>query len=159
METPARLTVDVARLREGEPERLRGTLPAALLGIDDLEQIRPAGDWRHDLTVTLLPGGELLARGTLEVPCACVCARCGADFGATFAEPDYCETFDVAGKDSLDLTESAREAILLALPSYPICREGCLGVCPRCGQNLNEGPCECPEAGNPSPWGALDELS
>ena len=156
METPARLTVDLGRLREGRPERLQGSLPASLLEIDDLEQLRPAGPLAYDIEVTLLPGGEALARGALRLPCRCVCRRCGRDFEAEFAEEDFCETLQVEGQNTWDLTESAREGIILVLPSYPICGEGCKGVCPHCGKNLNEGPCGCAQGGDGSPWGALD---
>jgi uncharacterized protein len=43
----------------------------------------------------------------------------------------------------LDLREEAREALLLDLPITPHCRQDCRGLCPRCGANLNEGPCGC----------------
>lgn len=45
--------------------------------------------------------------------------------------------------DALDLALLAREQILLALPMQPQCRESCKGLCPRCGQDWNEGPCTC----------------
>ena len=45
----------------------------------------------------------------------------------------------------LDLTELIRQSIFLALPMHPVCRPNCLGLCDRCGQNLNEGPCDCKE--------------
>lgn len=41
----------------------------------------------------------------------------------------------------LDLREEAREALLLEIPITPVCRELCRGLCPRCGANLNLGPC------------------
>ena len=44
----------------------------------------------------------------------------------------------------LDLREQARESVLLELPITPHCREDCRGLCPRCGADLNEGPCGCP---------------
>ena len=44
----------------------------------------------------------------------------------------------------LDLREQVRESLLLELPITPHCREDCRGLCPRCGADLNEGPCECP---------------
>jgi uncharacterized protein len=44
---------------------------------------------------------------------------------------------------TLDLTEVIRQDLLLALPAHPVCRSKCLGLCPRCGKNLNEGPCDC----------------
>jgi len=43
----------------------------------------------------------------------------------------------------LDLTELAREALLIELPIAPHCREDCKGLCPRCGADLNDGPCAC----------------
>jgi uncharacterized protein len=43
----------------------------------------------------------------------------------------------------LDLREEAREALLLELPITPHCREDCRGLCPRCGADLNDGPCGC----------------
>lgn len=45
----------------------------------------------------------------------------------------------------LDLTELVRQNIFLALPMHPVCRLNCLGLCDQCGQNLNEGPCDCKE--------------
>lgn len=36
-----------------------------------------------------------------------------------------------------------REAIMLELPTLPLCSEDCKGLCPRCGTNLNKGECDC----------------
>jgi uncharacterized protein len=47
----------------------------------------------------------------------------------------------------LDLRQEARESLLLALPITPHCQESCLGLCPRCGADLNEGPCGCDSRG------------
>jgi len=44
----------------------------------------------------------------------------------------------------IDLTEDIRATVELAVPLQWICREDCLGLCRRCGQNLNDGPCTCP---------------
>jgi uncharacterized protein len=43
----------------------------------------------------------------------------------------------------LDLTEVVRQTIFLALPMNPSCATDCAGLCPLCGQNLNEGQCQC----------------
>jgi uncharacterized protein len=43
----------------------------------------------------------------------------------------------------IDLDPVVREQLALALPHYPLCREGCKGLCPACGQNLNEKECGC----------------
>ncbi|HCC02150.1 MAG TPA: nucleic acid-binding protein [Ruminococcaceae bacterium] len=44
---------------------------------------------------------------------------------------------------SLDVDNLLREDILLALPTKFLCKEDCKGLCPICGKNLNEGPCDC----------------
>ena len=43
----------------------------------------------------------------------------------------------------LDLTEVVRQNLLLAVPMSALCSPQCRGLCPDCGQNLNEGPCGC----------------
>lgn len=44
---------------------------------------------------------------------------------------------------TLDLDELMRADILLELPTKFLCREDCKGLCPVCGQDLNEGTCNC----------------
>lgn len=50
---------------------------------------------------------------------------------------------DVYHGDELNLWPLLREQLLLSLPEYLICREGCLGLCQVCGKNLNEEACGC----------------
>lgn len=45
--------------------------------------------------------------------------------------------------DAIDLEELLREQFYLQLPMKPLCREGCLGLCPQCGTNLNTATCGC----------------
>jgi len=57
----------------------------------------------------------------------------------------------------LDLSEAVREELILAVPEYVLCKDDCRGICPRCGTDLNTGPCECtPETD--SRWSALQAL-
>jgi uncharacterized protein len=35
--------------------------------------------------------------------------------------------------------------LLLSLPTRPLCREDCRGLCPHCGINLNRESCGCRE--------------
>ena len=52
--------------------------------------------------------------------------------------------------EEVDLSPIVRERVLLSLPTLPLCREGCRGLCPRCGVNLNTSPCDCvSEPGDP----------
>lgn len=43
----------------------------------------------------------------------------------------------------IDLLPAVREEVALAVPEYPLCREDCAGLCPRCGADLNAGRCGC----------------
>lgn len=52
--------------------------------------------------------------------------------------------------DHIELAPMLREHIILASPMQPLCRDNCAGLCPRCGKDLNEGPCECPAEAPPS---------
>jgi len=45
--------------------------------------------------------------------------------------------------DTIDPLEAVQEHILMALPLQPLCEEGCKGLCPQCGNNLNRETCSC----------------
>lgn len=49
-------------------------------------------------------------------------------------------------KQELNLDQIIREQIFLALPMQYICDENCQGLCPGCGDNLNDGDHECKRA-------------
>ena len=59
-------------------------------------------------------------------------------------EEDLDDQYQYQG-NRLDLTPMLREHVILAAPMQPICSHECLGLCARCGKNLNEGPCQCAE--------------
>jgi len=55
----------------------------------------------------------------------------------------------------LDLTEEVRQVFLVEVPWHILCRDECRGLCPRCGADLNPGPCGCaPQAADPR-WEGL----
>lgn len=63
------------------------------------------------------------------------------DSGGSFALRDADrEYFD--GR-TIDLDPIVREQVLLALPVAVVCKDDCKGLCPRCGQDLNEAECGC----------------
>jgi uncharacterized protein len=62
-------------------------------------------------------------------------------------------------EEQLDLRAWARDALALALPAQIVCREDCLGLCPVCGENLNEAGPDHAHEREPDPrWAALREL-
>lgn len=60
--------------------------------------------------------------------------------------------------DRIDLTELAREQILLNLPTQVFCRENCEGLCQKCGANLNLINCNCEENEIDPRWSKLNDL-
>jgi uncharacterized protein len=59
--------------------------------------------------------------------------------------------------DDLDLSGWARDALTLELSGLVVCRDDCAGLCPVCGENLNERPHEHEKALDPR-WAKLSEL-
>ena len=110
-------------------------------------------------------GVEVVARGRVDGELDMVCSRCVGPARVTIAAPfeilflprdaDVPEADDedleadepdvIAYDDErIDLEETLREELLLALPYAPLCKETCQGLCPTCGKDLNDGPCDCP---------------
>lgn len=132
---------------------------------------------------------DVVARGTLRGPLTVPCSRCAeparldlaAGFTSTFVPEGKllddedasagekemaAEQADVATyrDEEVDLEDTLRQQLLLALPYAPLCAEACKGLCPRCGKNLNEGPCSCgpteklPKGEGRDPWAALRNI-
>ena len=58
----------------------------------------------------------------------------------------------------VDLDPILREQVLLSLPEYPVCQEGCKGLCSVCGKNLNEGECGCDRKVPDPRWAGLAKV-
>ena len=63
--------------------------------------------------------------------------------------------FASGGGDSIETAPLVAEQVQLNLPTRPLCREDCAGLCPRCGRNWNDGPCDCPPLAPDPRWAAL----
>lgn len=82
------------------------------------------------------------------------CSRCAAEYDfkesfkmeyplVTSLDNEDTDEFIILDDGKLDLFETAKEFILLNLPSVYLCDEDCKGVCSGCGVNLNNGECKC----------------
>lgn len=60
--------------------------------------------------------------------------------------------------DLLDIEPVLRDAVVLALPLQPLCREDCPGLCSECGARLAEDPGHQHESVDPR-WAALQQLA
>ena len=47
----------------------------------------------------------------------------------------------------LDVDKMLYNEILVGWPTKVLCSEDCKGICSVCGQNLNEGICDCEDTG------------
>ena len=102
------------------------------------------------------------------------CDRCTAPFASPLDamyrmhylwNDEDASQYDVAevqtipqGSSFIDITEDVRQTVLVAVPLKLLCREDCLGLCPHCGKDLNEGPCECRVEETDSRWDKLRAL-
>nr|WP_300610459.1 YceD family protein [Trebonia sp.] len=133
----------------------------------------PAGaDVALDLRFEAVSEGVLVT-GSAVAPLAGECARC-LDPLATTTEVSFQELYrylpdpgeDEADDeerfldgDLLDLEPAFRDAVVLALPLSPLCREDCLGLCAECGVRLAEaGPFHGHGADADPRWGPLGRL-
>jgi uncharacterized protein len=124
---PGRLIADCTVERTGDRISVRGILKA--------------GAWLE--CVRCLKGYERNIETTLEV----FAERHGAGRRRDEDELERGDYMKFHDGRRLDLTDEARESLLLEIPIAPVCREDCRGLCPRCGADLNDGPCACQDPG------------
>ncbi len=116
--------------------------------------------------------------GIVHAPVRLECTRCLREFtetltfplreefypvinvmsGAPVAGPHDEDAFAIDRHHQVDLREPIRQALVLALPMKPLHSADCAGLCPRCGKDLNDGPCDCPAADEDPRLNALREL-
>lgn len=156
------------RLSSGEGAHADVAVPLDELKYGEQSYREPGGavDARLDVSRTTGEGYALRLRFDvdLEGPCMRCLGDAGARVGVDAREVDQ----PGAGDEDLrspylddghvDLRGWARDALALALPTQIFCDEACRGLCPVCGQNLNEAP-EHEHEREPDPrWAKLSEL-
>lgn len=122
-------------------------------------------------------GATLFFVGTIQGEVTAQCARCLEEYSLPLARhfsvalTPYVEEerekelsqdeleFSFYTGDEIDLSALVQEQILLTLPSRPLCREDCQGLCAQCGTNLNLQLCECRPSRSDSPFSVLATLA
>ncbi|MEV4684106.1 MULTISPECIES: YceD family protein [Streptomyces] len=150
--------------RPGALQRLSRTVDAPQdLGIADVIGVPEGAPVELDLRLESVMEGVLVT-GTARATAEGECVRCleplrqevAADFQEMFTYPDADDrgrsrtaepADDEEDEDRLfledglfDLEPVLRDAVVLALPMQPVCRETCEGLCPECGVRLDENP-------------------
>jgi uncharacterized protein len=150
------LRVDIRDLHRG-PVRTVGELPpddptfeglglALAAPVQVIGQLQATGD------------GEYLWRGQIRALLRGDCRRCLTEVldeldvdvdAAVFStdpeaadDPDFYPLAERA--NAVDVGAVVREELALATPPHLLlCRDDCAGLCPKCGADLNAGPCAC----------------
>ena len=139
------------------------------LGTTRTYPVNDAVDITGEVNLSLVKGEVKLTRtdrgilvtGILRTDVEVPCSRCLTQFNLPLTldiEEEYFPTIDINSGIAvdvpnepgcftvdehhiLDLTEAVRQYALTAIPIQTLCEPECAGLCPVCGQNLNEKQC------------------
>ena len=118
--------------------------------------------------VSRTPQG-LLVRVKMKAKISAECVRCLSDFDQDL-DVDFSELYAFNRKSvtesglilpedgKIDLGPLLREFMFLEVPIKPLCRPDCKGLCPECGENLNENKCNHPPSTGDSRFDVLKAL-
>lgn len=118
-------------------------------------------------------GAGLVSSGTVTAEFDAECSRCLRPFvlhvegpiEGFYTTPEHAEEipddqeWEPITEGTVDLMGALHAALVVELPFAPLHDPDCLGICPECGIDLNEGSCDCgsgPRSDNP--FAALGEL-
>ena len=163
---------NVAELLKEPVGATRRFTVAELVTLPDLE----GGCWVEGGVLLLRTDKGVLAQCALETAAECQCSRCLApyrqplrlaieeeffpvvDSGGALVPASDGEAFTLDEHHVLRLEEALRQYLLMSLPMRPLCQEGCLGICPRCGIDRNRQTCRCSDSPADSHWSPLLQL-
>jgi uncharacterized protein len=162
--------VDLDRLRTG-PVDWSGELPSER-GAWEIEELELVESPRLEYRAEAGGHGGVRVSGRLEATLGLQCRRCLGqirwplevrfDFRFDPSVREWEEEGGVFGLDpespSLDLMRPLREELALAMPEYAVCADGCRGLCPACGADLNESECGCGGDEADPRWDLLRQL-
>lgn len=110
--------------------------------------------------------GALLLSGAVLADARLLCARCNrpvesrrhVQFEFLLSHEDEqqdAEDVLLLDSDSVDIDQVAASELILDIPMAILCSEDCLGLCFKCGKNLNDGDCGCDRTPEDSPFDVL----
>ncbi|GIF73100.1 YceD family protein [Asanoa siamensis] len=142
------------------------------LGLE-LIGVPEGADLRLDLRLESVSEGVLVS-GTVDVPVSGECGRClrpiddsvvvniqelyAYEHSTTDETTDEDEIGRLQG-DLIDLEPAVRDAVVLELPTNPVCRADCPGLCPDCGGLLDDLPADHNHEQVDPRWAALSQLN
>lgn len=147
-------------------------------GLDLAEEVSPGVSFKARMEKTF---ENVSLTGQIDIDSDPVCHRCVEPFHrqvsiplninlAPYQEPESPAeeeeseldqddlNFSFYRDDEIDLSLIVHEQILLETPIRYLCKEDCKGLCPQCGQNLNQAICACLPQPVPSPFSVLKKI-
>jgi uncharacterized protein len=169
------LVVDTTKLprQPGATRALKRVIPAPKdLGLE-LLSVPEGSDVELDLVLTSVSEGVYVS-GNVRGSLTGECGRCLNEISESFDVP-IAELFayedstteettdeDEVGRmqgDLIDLEPALRDAVVLTLPTNPLCRPDCPGLCPDCGVHFDDLPADHSHEDADPRWAALRNLS
>ncbi len=169
------LVLDTRELprRPGVLRTVTRTVPApADLGLE-LIGVPEGADLSLDLRLESVSEGVLVS-GTVTGPITGECGRCLRPITDSLVVPiqelyayEHSTTDETTEEgevgrmqgDLIDLEPALRDAVVLALPTNPVCREDCPGLCPECGVQWDELPADHSHQQVDPRWAGLSQLT
>ena len=159
---PLRIPVAELRRRPGNRSTVERTVPVGGLGVGSAST--PLDSEARVVLHLESQSDGVTVKGEVRAPWTGECRRCleptGGELSAEVTEvfsdhPDGAELLAFDG-DAIDLSETVRDAVVLALPLAPLCHSDCPGPEPDSFPVRIEGEAGL-ERSDPR-WAALDEL-
>lgn len=142
--------------RPGAMRTLESTVPAPEDLGTEVIRVPNGSDVELDLRLEAVMDGVFVS-GTARVPLRGECVRClrdleedlTVDVAELFYYPgtkaslveegdEEAEELPTLDGELLDLEPTVRDAVVLALPFQPLCRPDCGGLCPVCGERMDD---------------------
>jgi DUF177 domain-containing protein len=169
--SPSRTSVDLARLSLSHGEGARLALDVHLDPLELAGQTyRPTAEAVEARLDVSRPSSGYALRLRFPLQIAGPCMRClgaaGVETEIDAREVDQSQTEDeelrspYVDDDKLDLGRWAHDAAILAIPTQILCRPDCAGLCPVCGESLNDPDPSAHQhdVGGDPRWAKLKEL-
>lgn len=115
---------------------------------------------------------QLVLNVEIAVNAAFECDRCTREYSSLlktkyqmvylFGEETETDSINITylhhEDDEIHLNNDIRDFTMLAVPMKRLCKEHCKGLCHKCGQDLNDGTCNCPQEDIDPRWQPLLDL-
>lgn len=124
---PSELAVTLSYYRSGEELFFHGEVAGRIAGrcgrcLEEYEF-----ELQRPFALVLVPAPDKTGRGAEELR--------GEELGLSYYSTE-----------EINLAPLIVEQVVLAMPTRPLCKDSCRGLCDRCGVNLNSEECHCSDA-------------